>query len=300
MLQDGAGRAQNPTPSTKKPQNTQHIVLLILLCLLVFPAVFASLSVQWKDWSDEKQRLENRSIAANAKSDALHAARALPATTPAIDLVKAYLPLKPLESQDALRFSTALCQVADEAADSAKALEAYEEAIPLGGCTPEQEKRSAEIKEQMRVATVEPLLASALAAIKKGSATKDPLQAYAIFEDAQASLEKAYAAGASDEDLGSARRSLAKARTRADCAVEKVSRESVVVDVLQPRFYKAGLDITASVSGKCGDTLTLEYVLWSGPTVYQFKETGIIDEMGQAGFKKVRLKGWDQIWSYDF
>lgn len=53
MLQNGANRAQNPVQNRKNPQNTQHIVLLTLLCLLVFPMVFAGLSVVWRNWSDD-------------------------------------------------------------------------------------------------------------------------------------------------------------------------------------------------------------------------------------------------------
>ena len=150
-----------------------------------------------------------------------------------------------------------------------------------------------------RAATAKRHLESAKAAIKKGNAVKDPIAALPYYEEANHEIQLA-SDGVGPEEVGKVSVVLAKARARSDCAASKFARTAAVEDVLRPKFYEAGLDISAKVSGKCGETITLKYVLWTDLTVYQYDKTGQIDELGRAGFKTVKLEGWDQTWTYTF
>lgn len=69
---------------------------------------------------------------------------------------------------------------------------------------------------------------------------------------------------------------------------------------LERRFLRSGLDVHVKLSGKDKTVITMEYVLWSRPLIYQLGETQFLENLKKSGFKKaIFADGHRYTWTFD-
>jgi tetrahydromethanopterin S-methyltransferase subunit F len=133
----------------------------------------------------------------------------------------------------------------------------------------------------------------------KARAATDAASEIELYQAALGALATAEGDGALVADTKPRRTGIEKKIEALRCPAGLIAR-SQFGDTLQAEFYKNGMDATVRVSGRCGDRMTIEWALWDGPAVYTFTNGPTPDLVKVAGFRSLRLQGWDRRWDYDW
>lgn len=214
-------------------------------------------------------------------------ARALPPTAPLEEVVRLYHAAEPISGEDERRLLGALCDLA-ASSEARLAVRYLEQAAPHGGCS-----------EEVRSTVLLAVSNSVKSSLAEASRDSSPTSRIETYDAARGLIDEAGTVGLTSTTLAAQRRSLEAARVKSVCAEGAEMRGGTVRTMLQDQFYAAGLDVTVRVYGKCGENVDLDYILWSGPAIYQFENGPILAVLRDRGFKKVRAKGYDRTWSWD-
>lgn len=256
-------------------------------------------------WSAAKRAESATEAAESAHQRHLATARALPDGTPPMDVITSFRAAAPLETdEDRAELAAALCRHA-VTLPGPDAFPFYDEAGGVAACTPEQVAYI--VGERGRIASEEAAGKAALAEEKLGEArthlatAKRDTDLGAIWEldAADRALWDAKEAGAPEKAVASIQKAADRARAPVECRVKTIERKEFAKKIL-PIFYLDGMDVDIRVHGKCGTSITIEWGLWSGPSVYNFtSKEGWYAMYAGAGFKRVYLRGWERQWWFD-
>jgi hypothetical protein len=130
-------------------------------------------------------------------------------------------------------------------------------------------------------------------------ATKGAGPALDAWDAAAKALDAAANAGAADKDVKPRRAVIDKALAKYTCEYEGERRGGPVRNMLLTHMANAGMAGNVRVSGKCNDTITIEWALWTDVTVHQFQVGSAGRALEAAGFRKVVLKAWDSTWTWE-
>lgn len=241
----------------------------------------------------------------------LEYARSLSSDAEPEHVVKAYgpVPHRDLEDDDRARLKNALLMLATRyklAGDLKKANEQVEAAAALGNLPAEYDAWMQDLYRQRSRDGREGALTAASDKVNAAKAERDGQLAGAGYRAAALHLEEALRFGAKPEDHAALKKSIDAGIARDDarivretCASGKEARRNMAGPMVEEALVANGWDVDVSVSGTCGENIRIKFILWNKPLVYQFEHGKWPAELKAAGFKKVRLDGYDQWWEWE-